>query len=626
MTAYPIVVECAAGEVRRLHSANWSEPNNMTNAPRPRIRPAMKLRLTARRKDMPASRARAFAALAMLTAALFCAAPAAAVEVWHSAPLWGGDVTSLAFAPADANIAVAGTAAGNVYVSHDAGATWAPAGATFPMPGWVVTSLQFDPNRPTRLWAALRGVFGGGAVVRSDDLGRSWETRSQRPDDVVFSLALVPGEDGRLFLGTRSGVWGSTDGGTNWKKLSGGQPELVEVWSLLVHPLHPQTVLAGTYRRAFRSDDGGVTWRGVFEGMVLDSQVFTLNPVPGQPDQVWASTCGWVYKSDDLGERWTRMREGLFERRTPGFTALPSGRLLAGTVSGIYVSDNAGNSWARRTRDDLSALVVAYHPKHPEVVLVGTEGAGVWRSTDGGSSFFPSTHGIAAARVSALAKSRGEVLASVAHGGPIAGIYGVLDGGERAVHELAQIPTVLSLATAGDDAWAATEGGLFARRDGIWQRLPELPATRVEQVVAAEGRVLARTPDATFERRDGRFVPIAGTAAGAGAAAAPPRELLTAAALGSRWRDLAHGKRRVLATGDAQYPAVLIDDQGAHLLVAADRALRPLALPIPPRDVLAAVVDQGRLLLGTSGYGLLYAPLAELVPSAAGGATAVAGQ
>lgn len=559
-----------------------------------------------------------FAAVAL---ALF-AAPAAAVEVWHSAPLWGGDVTSLAFAPADPNVAVAGTAAGNVYVSRDAGASWAPAGVTFPMPGWVVTSLQFDPNRPTRLWAALRGVFGGGAIVRSDDLGRSWETRSQRPDDVVFSLALVPGEDDRLLLGARTGVWGSTDGGATWKKLSGGQPELVEVWSLLVHPLHPQTVLAGTYRRAFRSDDGGATWRGVFEGMVLDSQVFTLNPVPGNPDQVWASTCGWVYKSDDLGERWTRMREGLFERRTPGFTALPSGRLLAGTVSGIYVSDNGGGNWARRTRDDLSALVVAYHPKHPEVVLVGTEGAGVWRSTDGGSSFFPSTRGIAAARVSALAKSRGEVLASVAHGGPIAGIYGVLGGGERVVHELSQIPTVLSLATAGDDAWAATEGGLWARREGIWQLLPELPATRIEQVVATEGRVLARTPDATFERQDSRFVSIAS----AGSATAPPRELLTAVALGTRWRELLHGHRRVLATGDAQYPAVAVDDKGAQLLVAADHALRPLALPIPARDVLAAVVDGGRLLLGTSGYGLLYAPLAELVPATAAGATTVAGQ
>ncbi len=610
--------------------------------------------------------ARLFLALAIAVAFATSAAPASAVETWRSAPLWGGDVTAIAFAPADPNLAVAGTAAGHVYLSRDGGASWAPAGATFALPGWYVANLQFDPNRPTRLWAALRGVFGGGAVVRSDDLGRNWERRSERPDDVVYSLALVPGEEGRLYLGSRTGVWGSSDGAKTWRKLSGGQRDLVEVSSLLVHPQHPQTVIAGTFRRAFRSDDGGATWRGVFTGMVLDSQVFTLNAVPGDQQQVWASTCGWVYKSEDLGESWTRMREGLFERRTPGFTALPNGRLLAGTVSGVYVSDDKGGSWARRTRADVSVMTVAYHPRRPEIVLAGSEGGGVWRSTDGGSSFFPSSRGIAAARVTALAKSRGELLASVAHGGPVSGIYGVLAGGDRVVHELSQIPTVLALATAGDDAWAATEGGLYARRGGFWLRVEELPATRVEQVVAADGRVLARTPDVVFERQGGRFVAVAqpGPAwsaavhggavmvAGAGGAwqladaGAQPLTVPAAGLLGSvggrlflsggsglwsrgrgdgRWLEHLQGRARVLATGDARYPAVVVGEKGAHLFAAGERTLRSLPLPIPPRDVLAATVDAGRLLLGTSGYGLLYASLDDLVPAPAAGAGTVAG-
>lgn len=541
---------------------------------------------------------------------LLLAAPAAAVETWRSAPLWGGDVVSLAFSPSDPEVAIAGTATGQVFASRDAGGHWAPAGAVFPLPGWVVASLQFDPNRPGRLWAALRGVFGGGAVVRSDDLGRTWETRSQRAGDVVFSLALVPGEEGRLLIGTRTGVWGSTDGGTSWRELSAGQPDLVEVSSLLVHPRRPQTVIAGTYRRAFRSDDGGATWRGVFAGMVLDTQIFSLSAAPGGSEEVWASTCGWVYRSDDLGESWTRTREGLSERRTPGLSALPNGRLLAGTVGGIYVSDNHGTSWARRTRDDVSVRVLAYHPRRPDVVLVGTEGSGIWRSTDGGSSYLPSNQGIDAARVSALARSRHGVLAAVAHGGPVSGIFAVLAGGERVVHELSQIPTVLGLATAGDDAWAGTEGGLFARREGAWARVQELPAVRVEQVVAADGRVLARTLDGLFELTEGRFAKVE----------RPPPA--SSAAL----QELRKGHARVLATGDPAFPAVVIEDERAFLFAAADRTLYPLALPVPARDVLAATVDAGRLLLGTSGYGLLYAPVEELVPSDPGrGAVAGAG-
>jgi photosystem II stability/assembly factor-like uncharacterized protein len=541
------------------------------------------------------------------------------LETWRSAPLWGGDVVSVAFSPGDPQVAIAGTAAGQVYASRDGGNTWAPAGAVFPLSGWIVASLQFDPNRPTRLWAALRGVYGGGAVVRSDDLGRSWESRAQIGDDVVYALALVPGEEGRLFLGTRRGVLGSTDGGATWKVLSRAQPDLVEVSSLLVHPQHPQTLVAGTFRRAFKSDDGGATWRGVFDGMVLDTQVFTLSAVPGDPRQVWASTCGWVYKSDDLGERWTRTREGLFERRTPGFAALPGGRLLAGTVSGVYLSDDHGATWARKTRDDISIRAVAYHPRRPEVVLAGTEGSGIWRSTDGGESFFPASRGIAAARVTALARSRGEVLAAVAHGGPVSGIYGVLAGGERVVHELSRIPTVLAIAAAGNEAWAATEGGLFARRDGIWERSAELPASRVEGVVAADGVVLARTLDGVFERRAGRFEALVPPAPAWAAAARRERVMLASA--GRRLQ----GRTRVLPTGDGAFPAVVIDERGAHLFASRNRALHALALPVPARDVLAATVDGGRLLLGTSGYGLIYAALDELVPAAGAAAGTVAG-
>jgi hypothetical protein len=237
------------------------------------------------------------------------------------------------------------------------------------------------------------------------------------------------------------------------------------------------------------------------------------------------------------------------------------------------------------------------------VVLVGTEGGGVWRSTDGGSSYLPSSSGIAAARVTALAKSRGWVIASVAHGGPISGIYGVLAAGERVVHELSSIPTVLGLTVAGDEAWAATEGGLFARREGVWSRVAELPAARVEQVVAADGRVVARTLDGLFERQAGRFVRVS--------LPAPSRS----GALDPRWQQHLRGRARVLATGNGAFPAVVIDEEGARLFATGDRALHLLKLPVPARDVLAATVDGGRLLLGTSGYGLLYAGLDELVPA-----------
>ena len=553
------------------------------------------------------------------------AAPALAATpegLWHTVPLHGGEIHSLAFSPLDPSVALAGSAAGQVYLSRDAGASWRHAGRAFPLPGWVIAALQFDPNRPERVWAALRGVWGGGAVMSSDDLGKTWDERSVLQGDEIFALALVPGEEGRLLLGTRAGVLGSSDGGATWRHLSTGQSELVEVSSLLVPPHRPQTVIAGTFRRAFRSDDGGATWRGVFEGMVLDSQVFSLTSVPGSPAEVWASTCGWVYRSSDLGEHWARFKGGLAERRTPSFQALPGGRLLAGTVGGVYVSDDGGTSWHRHTRTDLTILAITYHPQRPEVVLAGTEGSGVWRSTDGGESFTPAHRGISSPRVTALAARTGEVVAAVAHGGPASGIYVSTDGGRRFLHQHSQIPTVLALASTGNEIWAATEGGLWARRDGLWDRVAEVPASRFDQVsTGRDGRVVARGVAGSYERRGGRFAAVTapGPAVPAAARAGEPDPQGV-----SRWREKLKGRGRVLDTGNEAYPVLVVRDEGIELVSAADGRLHRLEVPFPPRDVLAAAVHSGKLFLGTSGFGLLYTELGSAVPATAPSSAATA--
>ena len=611
------------------------------------------------RRGLPSRLALGVALLVTSTAA------ARAADTWHVVPLFGGEIHSVAFVPQDPAVAIAGSAGGQVYVTRDAGATWQHAGRTFPLPGWVVASMRFDPNRPTRLWAALRGVWGGGGVVRSDDLGKTWEVRSLVPDDDFFSLALVPGEEGRLFVGSRSGVLGSSDGGKSWRLLSQGQRDLVEVSSLLIHPQRPGTVIAGTFRRAFRSDDGGATWRGVFDGMVLDSQVFSLTAVPGSDEEIWASTCGWVYRSGDLGEHWTRFKEGLAERRTHYIEVLPSGRLLAGTVGGVFTSDDGGKSWARRSRADLSVLTITYHPRRPEVVLIGTEGGGVWRSADGGTTFQPASRGITAPRVTALAASGRELLASVAHGGPASGIYGSADGA-RFLHLQSQIPTVLSLAIGGGEAWAGTEQGLFTRVEGAWQPVTEVGTGRVDQVVLAPTRTLVLTRDALYERQAGRFValrtpapplsavvhggqllmsggngawqlagdePRAMGLPGAGQLGSAGERLFVSGSSGAwsrgrgetKWRVHAKDRARVLPTGDAAYPAVLAGVDGLELFRASDGRFHALELPFPARDVLAAAVYKGRLFLGTSGYGLAWASLAELAPAETTAAGTAAG-
>ncbi|HUP42792.1 MAG TPA: hypothetical protein VM599_06230, partial [Thermoanaerobaculia bacterium] len=115
-----------------------------------------------------------------MAAGLAPAARADAAEApasWRPAPLWGADVRSLAVHPEHPDTVLAGTSSGQVYLSTDGGEQWRSAGDYLPFPGWIVSALAFDPNRPGRLWAGLRGMWGDGLVSVSDDLGGTWLPR-----------------------------------------------------------------------------------------------------------------------------------------------------------------------------------------------------------------------------------------------------------------------------------------------------------------------------------------------------------------------------------------------------------------------------------------------------------------
>ncbi|HXO22563.1 MAG TPA: YCF48-related protein [Thermoanaerobaculia bacterium] len=569
---------------------------------------------------------------------------------WHPEPIFGGDVRTLAISPDDPDVVFAGTTAGQLYVSRNGGRSWDDAGAPLPFPGWVVGKLQFDPNWPSRLWVALWGVWGSGQAAFSDDLGAHWVARSQGlPDEPVYTLALTPGQERRLYAGTRSGVWGSEDGGLSWRHLTADLPDIQKVTSLLVDPSQPETVIAGTWRQAYRSEDGGRTWAGVFNGMVLDTELFSLTPIPERPGEIWASTCGWVYQTKDRGSKWERFKDGLEERRTTSFAALPDGRLLAGTVSGLFISTDGGHTWGRRSDPALAVMAIAYSPARPDRVILGTEGSGVWISTDGTKSFLRASEGMTNTRVGALARSGDEVLVAVNDAGPISGVYVSRDRGRTFSGIFSPLPTVLDLAVREGRAYAATERGLYQRLGQDWHRVQELGEQRVEQILTADGALVVRTGAGLYEWKGDRFAPVAWKHG-------PPRsaavygnalwvtdaqgvyrltrdanhtitspfaggqihrlgdQLLLAGAGGAwalstdpapMWVQLTDKACRIVDTGSPRYPALVIAGEELALYDPQAKALKPLPLDVPARDITSALILDGSLMLGTSGYGVL---------------------
>lgn len=580
---------------------------------------------------------------------------------WQPLPVHGADVRSLVIDPGDSESIFAGTSGGHVYRSEDGGQSWRSAGEAVPFGGWVVGSLIFDPNLENRLWAGLWGIWGSGLVAFSDDHGIRWTLRRNGlPQAAVYALAAVPGAPGKLYAATREGVFGTEDHGLNWRLLSGAYPQLVNVSSLLVDPFEPATVLAGTWRRAYRSDDGGRTWRGIFDGMALDSEVFTLRAVPDRPGEIWASTCGWVYRSPNRGVSWARHSQGLQERRSPSIVVLPDGSLITGTVRGLYRSQDNGENWQLTSSPEIAINTLAVHPSRPNRVLVGTEGAGVWISEDGGRRWSSFPKGMTNLRVDALARLGDEVFAAVNHAGPFSGIYRVASSGE-AIREDLSIPTVLDLASHGDDLYAATEQGLYERRVGDWRRVQKVGSGRVEGLTARDSRLVVRTPTQLFERTDGPFrtipfhsgspqaIAVQGKTLWVGTNDAlfrlgqrspqpvsmpsaevseGPTRLVTAgeelwltgggavwrrSSPEASWQQARGGPARLLETDDRDFPLlVLAREAPSWIYHRPTSSLLDISLPSAPWDIRSALVKDGHLLLATAGHGLQSSPLPEV--------------
>lgn len=128
-----------------------------------------------------------------------------------------------------------GTSDGNVQVTTNAGKL---AEATFtnvtkaPLPNRFVADIALHPTNTNRAYVVYSGFNLGtpttpGHVFVTDNQGSTWRDISgDLPDVPVTSIALDPMIDGVLYIGTDIGVFQTTNGGTNWVRLSNGMPRV----------------------------------------------------------------------------------------------------------------------------------------------------------------------------------------------------------------------------------------------------------------------------------------------------------------------------------------------------------------------------------------------------------------
>ena len=137
-------------------------------------------------------------------------------DVWQaSSPRFEGNVSAVAFSPADEEVFWAGGNMGDVYVSTDYGTKWTAVHTNGLSMGHVSDFVCPESDRKTA-WITY-STYGMPHVWRTTDLGKTWEQRWRgMPDVPVNTIDMHPDDEKVLFVGTDIGVFVTFDAGDTW--------------------------------------------------------------------------------------------------------------------------------------------------------------------------------------------------------------------------------------------------------------------------------------------------------------------------------------------------------------------------------------------------------------------------
>jgi photosystem II stability/assembly factor-like uncharacterized protein len=182
-----------------------------------------------------------------------------------------GSIGAIAVAPSDPNVIYVGSGAGiirpdlatgdGVYKSTDAGKTWAHLGL---FNSQMIAAMDVDRRDPNRFFVAVLGhPYGPNSergVFRSTDGGKSFQKVLYKDEYTSANDVLIDPSDpntvyaslwiqqqsyieGGAFGGGGGGIFKSTDGGTTWRQLTQGLPEIVQA-NLAISQSNPKVLYA----------------------------------------------------------------------------------------------------------------------------------------------------------------------------------------------------------------------------------------------------------------------------------------------------------------------------------------------------------------------------------------------
>src|SRR3984885_1122773 len=287
-------------------------------------------------------------------------------------------IRALTQAPSDPKILIAGTLKG-VYRSEDGGVQWNQISPVGSMDINEVESIAIDPKDPRTVYAGTWHL-----PWKTTDGGANWHNIKQGliEDSDVFSIIIDPTAPNVVYTSACSGIYRSDSGGELYHKIQGIPSTARRTRVLMLDPTNRNTVYAGTTEGLYKTLDGGTSWKRMTGPDVIVNDVYVD---PKNPQHVLLATDrGGVLESDDAAFSFKASNTGFSQRQVS--TLLVDAKtktIYAGVVNdktygGVFVSHDNGVTWTQQS-DGLQGRDVFNLTQSPEGAILAGTNAGILR-------------------------------------------------------------------------------------------------------------------------------------------------------------------------------------------------------------------------------------------------------
>jgi photosystem II stability/assembly factor-like uncharacterized protein len=342
---------------------------------------------------------------------------------------------------------------------HPLFAQWVQAG--LPGGGSISSLARID----TALFA---GTEGAGVFI-STDRGANWTSVNSGLTSLNVNALAAIGTN--IYAATWDGMFLSSDNGKNWTSLNSPLFFTSAIWTIFAND---SNIYVGTLGEGvYLSTNSGLDWTEINTGLTNSY----VRAFAKKDSNIFVGTDGGIFRTTNNGTEWSEAGIGLTNTNIYALSAIGS-NLYAGTLDsmggGIIFSSDNGATWHTSSIEPYTyvySFACGFSGMGDTIFFAGTNGKGVFRSTDSGASWSKINTGLAAIYVPVLMIDDSRLFA-----GTEMGVFITDDDGAHWSESNAGLSAteVHAFDTSGSNIYAATwSSGVFvSTNEGMsWTRL-----------------------------------------------------------------------------------------------------------------------------------------------------------